>query len=190
MSNGGTPIANKAIAGKMGTLPVQPCLKIEPDALFGIVIDIVVVTCSIEVLGPETHNGVCALLKVLFSDGDIQHGKLRFLVAFGVIIIKVYGTIFFQPDVSQPGSKSRCSGRYPVKAGRHRDGADGGIRIGGLGGQATGRERRENYYRCGRKETAAVRLHVVNLKIAGRKPARYYSIKKIVKTYVEYPDHR
>jgi len=79
--------------------------EIEPGSLFCIKIDGAVAVEAVQIFGPETHDGVGTLLEILFSNGDIQHGELSFLVAFGSAIKEIYGTVLFQGYVAKPGGK-------------------------------------------------------------------------------------
>jgi hypothetical protein len=108
----------------------------------------------VEKFRPQTHDRVCALLKVLVSHGYIQDGKLGLLIAFGRAIEEMDDTVFFQGNGAQPGREwtAVCC---PVIAVGRRDGARNRVGIARASvraGRRAGITRtvaaaKENYYR-------------------------------------------
>ena len=64
-------------------------------ALIGIKTDAGEVVAGVEELSAQPHDSVGALLQVFVSDGDVEYGELRLLIAFRGAVIEIDGTVFF-----------------------------------------------------------------------------------------------
>lgn len=137
--------SHQLIAGKTEMPAVGPFLVVERNILLGVKADGCIVLACIQEFCPQTHDGVCALLKVLMSHRYVKHGKLGLLIAFERAVEEMDGTVFFERNSTKPG-RERVVIYCSVIAGWRWDGCRNGVGIGAGITSTPGAATKENYY--------------------------------------------